>query len=70
MAWMLLWRAAIAAPKLEKAKSRDREFYSGQIKTAEYFINSILPVTTGKLIAIADSSPAVVEISEEAFGGL
>jgi hypothetical protein len=70
MAWMLLWRAAIAAPKLEKAKPRDREFYSGQTKTAEYFINSILPVTTGKLIAITDGSAAAVEISEDAFGGL
>ena len=70
MAWMLLWRAAIAAPKLEKAKPKDREFYSGQTKTAEYFINSILPVTTGKLIAITDSSAAAVEISEDAFGGL
>jgi len=70
MAWMLLWRAAIAAPKIEKAKPKDREFYAGQIKTAEYFISSVLPVTTGKLIAIADSSPAVVDISEEAFGGL
>jgi len=70
MAWMLLWRAAIAAPALEKAKPKDREFYAGQVRTAEYFINSLLPVTRGKMNAIADGSPAAVEISEEAFGGL
>jgi hypothetical protein len=27
MAWMLLWRAAIAARKLEKAKKKDQPFY-------------------------------------------
>ena len=70
MAWMLLWRAAVAAPKLEKARKKDKDFYQGQIKSAEFFIQTVLPVTLGKMNAIVDSSPAAGEISEDAFGGL
>lgn len=83
MAWMLLWRATIAAPKLErlvgsndkaaihaKAKeNKDAAFYEGQLKTAEFFICSLLPITIGKLNAIAAANGAAVEIPEESFGG-
>jgi alkylation response protein AidB-like acyl-CoA dehydrogenase len=69
MAWMLLWRATIAARHLEKAKKKDTAFYEGQIKSADYFINAILPITTGKMIAILGGCSAAVDISEDAFGG-
>jgi alkylation response protein AidB-like acyl-CoA dehydrogenase len=69
MAWMLLWRATIAARKLEKAKSKDKAYYEGQLKSAEYFIASILPITLGKMNAIMAGNGAAVEISEDAFGG-
>lgn len=70
IAWMLLWRAALAAQKLEKgAKKKDIAFYEGQIKSAEYFIYSILPVTFGKMEAILTTNGAAVEILEESFGG-
>ena len=53
MAWMLLWRATVAARKLEKdAKKKDADFYGGQIKGAEFFMHSILPITIGKMNAI------------------
>ncbi|MDY6823037.1 MAG: acyl-CoA dehydrogenase [Thermodesulfobacteriota bacterium] len=68
MAWMLLWRALVAAQTLEK-KSKDAAFYEGQIKSAEYFMNAILPITQGKLDAILDTSGAAVEIEEASFGG-
>lgn len=70
MAWMLLWRAAVALPRIGKAKKKDRAFYEGQIKTADFFIQSILPITLGKMDAIHKSSDAVVEIEDAAFGGL
>jgi alkylation response protein AidB-like acyl-CoA dehydrogenase len=68
MAWQLLWRASVAARKLEKAKKKDVAFYEGQLKSAEYFINSILPITLGKMNAILNNNGAAVEISEDAFG--
>jgi alkylation response protein AidB-like acyl-CoA dehydrogenase len=70
MAWMLLWRATIAAQKLEKgAKKKDKFFYEGQIKSAEFFTYSILPVTLGRINAILADNDAVIKISEDAFGG-
>jgi alkylation response protein AidB-like acyl-CoA dehydrogenase len=70
MAWMLLWRATIAAEKLEKnAKKKDQAFYEGQLKSAEYFIHNIVPITFGKMEAILSGNSAVVEISENSFGG-
>ena len=83
MAWMHLWRAKTACPKLKtlvgKAdkesrkdiirKNKDAAFYDGQIKTASYYINAILPATLGKMDAIKGGDRAVVEIDEKSFGG-
>jgi len=70
MAWMLLWRATIAAQKLAKgAKKKDAAFYQGQLKSAEFFIHSILPMTMGKMNAILGFNDAAMEISEDSFGG-
>jgi alkylation response protein AidB-like acyl-CoA dehydrogenase len=83
MAWMLLWRAAVAAPKLDELtggaegeerigkieKNKNAAFYEGQVKTAEYFIMSMLPVTLGKMDAIQATNSATVEIPEVSFGG-
>jgi hypothetical protein len=70
LAWMLLWRATLAASKLEKnARKGDVAFYQGQLKSAEYFISSILPITFGKMNAILATNGAAVEISEASFGG-
>jgi hypothetical protein len=71
MAWMLLWRAVTASHKLSNGtRKKDAAFYAGQIKTAEFFINTELPVTMGKMDAIEAGCPAAVEISDEGFGGL
>jgi alkylation response protein AidB-like acyl-CoA dehydrogenase len=70
MAWMLVWRATLAAKKLaDGAKKKDKAFYEGQLKSAEFFIFSILPITFGKMEAILATSGAAIEISEDGFGG-
>jgi hypothetical protein len=70
MSWMLLWRATIAAQKLEKgAKKKDASFYEGQLKSVEFFLHSVLPITLGKMKAILITNGAAVEISEASFGG-
>ncbi len=68
MAWMLLWRASVAAQKLGK-KKKDTAFYEGQIKSAEFFTNSILPITMGKMDAILNTNSAAIDIEEASFGG-
>lgn len=83
MAWMHLWRAAVAVPKLEKlagslepaarsakaAKNKEAAFYEGVLQSARYFINTILPETMGRMNAIQASDAATIEIPEAAFGG-
>jgi len=70
ISWMLLWRATIASNKLEKAsKKKDSAFYQGQLKSVEFFINSILPITIGKMNTILTTNGSAIEISEESFGG-
>ncbi len=66
---MLLWRATVAAGKMSGGRTRDRLFYEGQIKTAEFFIRTILPGTHGRMDAIADGCDAAVAMDEAAFGG-
>ena len=70
MAWMLLWRASLAQQQLTAgAKKKDSDFYEGQIKSAEFFIYSILPATLGKMKGIVKHNGSAMEISEAAFGG-
>jgi hypothetical protein len=71
MAWMLLWRAVVAAQKLaDGPKKKDVGFYEGQIKSAEFFIKTELPATLGKMDAIKGGCDAAIEIDDAGFGGL
>jgi alkylation response protein AidB-like acyl-CoA dehydrogenase len=79
LAWMHLWRAQTAAEKLgplaadaralgqKMATDKATAFYDGKLKTAEYFIRSLLPVTLGKLDAILDGSGAAVDIDARSW---
>lgn len=70
MAWMLLWRATIARDRLEKKiRNKEHDFYTGQLKSAQFFIGSILPVTHGKMMSIINFDGAAMEISDTSFGG-
>ncbi|MGD2096196.1 MAG: acyl-CoA dehydrogenase [Desulfobacterales bacterium] len=70
LAWLLLWRATLAAQNLENgARKKDIAFYEGQIKSVEFFVHSILPVSTGKMNVILAANTAAIDISEDAFGG-
>lgn len=70
MAWMLLWRAVISAKSLTKDTSKKNiAFYEGQLKSAEYFIKTILPVTNGCMDSLQSYNAAPIEISDDSFGG-
>jgi hypothetical protein len=71
MAWMLLWRAVVASEKLAaKPGKKDIAFYEGQIKTAQFFIQTELPVTLGRMEAVRSGCAAAVEITDAGFGGI
>jgi alkylation response protein AidB-like acyl-CoA dehydrogenase len=70
LAWLLLWRAAVATDAMEKGtKKRETAFYEGQVHGAEFFIHTILPVTHGRMKAILETNGAAVEIPDASFGG-
>jgi alkylation response protein AidB-like acyl-CoA dehydrogenase len=83
MGWMHLWRATVAASRLETltlqagrddlqeliGKNKEAAFYDGQLKAASYFIETVLPVTSGRMNAIAGGNKAAVEIDERSYGG-
>ena len=65
--WMLLWRAVTAVPKCD-GKGKDKDFYQGQVDVARFFINALLPVTGGRLIAIARADSAAVDMPDAGLG--
>ncbi len=84
LGWMHLWRGVIAVQALEKivgdsdpekkaailAKNKDAAYYDGMMKGSDYFINSILPITLGKMNGILANSQAIALMDERAFGGM
>jgi len=71
IAWMLLWRAVTASRQLaENPKKKDVAFYEGQIKTAEFFIRTLIPASMGRMDGIIDLSSAAIDIADDGFGSL
>ncbi len=70
MAWMLLWRATVAAGTLSaRAGEKDATYYSGILKTAEFFIHTELPQALARMDTIFDGNNAAIEIADDCFGG-
>jgi alkylation response protein AidB-like acyl-CoA dehydrogenase len=70
MAWLLLWRATLAANKLSNgAKKKDLSFLEGQLKSAQYFSETVLPVTHGRMTALMKPCGVAIEIADESLGG-
>jgi hypothetical protein len=82
MGWMHLWRAVAAVPGLEKhagsldpavrkekaEKNKHAAFYEGKLRTAEFYIHTLLPAAMGKMDAINGTCDAAMEMPERAFG--
>jgi alkylation response protein AidB-like acyl-CoA dehydrogenase len=66
MGWMLLWRAVTAEKSMNSSK-KDSAYYKGQITSARYFIETVLPVTHGKIQSILKLSTAPMEMEETSF---
>jgi len=69
MGWMHLWRGAVASEALNgaKVKEKDKAFYIGQVKTAQFYLTSVFPAVMGKMDGVAAMNTAVMEMPEEAF---
>jgi len=45
-------------------------FYQGQVKTADFFISTLLPLTKGRMEAIQGGCSAAIDVDNDAFGGV
>ena len=66
LGWMHLWRACIATKKLkaldeQKLKKKDKTFYQGIVTTARFYLETVLPVTQGRMKSIRGLSSASLD---------
>lgn len=65
-AWLLLRQADIAAEKLPSS-SKDRDFYTGKIAAAKFFVNNYLPHISADRLIVETTENTIMEIPESAF---
>ena len=70
MAWMHLRRASVAHEKLANgAKKKDLDYYQGIVRTAAFYIETVLPETIGRMNSILGFNGDALDISDTCFGG-
>jgi hypothetical protein len=57
------------SPLADDAQRKDRAFYDGPLKSAQFFTNPQFPVAQGKMAAILSDDDGVTAIANDAFGG-
>ena len=65
--WVLLRQADIAVEKLPTATGKDKDFYTGKIASASFFIKNYLPHITADRIIVEATDGAIMELPESAF---
>jgi alkylation response protein AidB-like acyl-CoA dehydrogenase len=69
LGWMHLWRAMAATKALEKAnRKKDQAFFQGIVTSARFYMETILPITQGRMIAVQGLSSAALDMEDMAFG--
>ena len=65
--WLLLRQADIAVEKLPTATGKDKDFYTGKIASASFFIKNYLPHITADRLIVEATDGAIMELPESAF---
>jgi hypothetical protein len=69
LGWMHLWRAITANSSLKTVKKeKDKGFYQGIITSATFYIETVLPVTHGRMRSVQGLSTAAVDMADVSFG--
>jgi alkylation response protein AidB-like acyl-CoA dehydrogenase len=66
-AWLLIRQADIAASRLEGASAKDKDFYTGKIAAAKFFVTNYLPHLTADRKIVEGTDNSIMDISEGAF---
>jgi alkylation response protein AidB-like acyl-CoA dehydrogenase len=67
IAWLLLRQADIAVAKLPTATGKDKDFYTGKIASAKYFIRTVLPHLRSELKIIESEDGEIMNLPEGAY---
>ena len=67
IAWLLLRQADIATAKLPTATGKDKDFYTGKIASAKYFVRTVLTHLRSELKIIASEDGAIMNLPESAY---
>ena len=67
IAWLLLRQADIAAAKLPTASGKDKDFYTGKVASAKYFVRTVLPHLRSELKIIESEDGAIMDLPESAY---
>ena len=65
--WLLLRQADIAAEKIATAAGKDKDFYTGKIASAQFFIKNNLPHITADRKIVEATDGSIMDLPESAF---
>jgi len=65
--WLLLRQADIATEKLPTSTGKDKDFYTGKIAAAQFFIKNYLPHITADRKIVESTDGSIMELPESAF---
>jgi hypothetical protein len=65
--WLLIRQADIAAARLDGASAKDKDFYTGKIAAAKFFVTNYLPHLTADRKIVEGTDNSIMNISEGAF---
>jgi len=65
--WLLLRQADIAVAKLPTATGKDKDFYSGKIAAAQFFVKNYLPHISADRTIVEATDGSIMELPESAF---
>ncbi|MCK5096813.1 MAG: acyl-CoA dehydrogenase [Desulfobacteraceae bacterium] len=68
MGWMHLWRSLTAVKALgKKSGKKDQIFYGGIVTSARFYMETVLPVTQGRMASVQALSNAALSMDEASF---
>ena len=67
ISWLLLRQADIAAEKLPTATGKDKDFFTGKIAAANFFVHNVLPHITADRKIVEATDNTIMDLPEGAF---
>ena len=67
ISWLLLRQADIAVAQLPTASAKDKDFYTGKIAAAHFFVHNVLPHITADRKIVEATDNTIMDLPESAF---